>query len=70
MSNSDVLTARFLQEIEENSGLIYKVCYMYAEDSEHLKDLYQKLDGLCVCDSGQRNRAAEFAFRLAGFSIQ
>ena len=43
MSNSDALTARFLQEIEENSGLIYKVCYMYAEDSEHLKDLYQEV---------------------------
>lgn len=32
-----------MEEIEANSGLIYKVCYMYAEDSEHLKDLYQEV---------------------------
>lgn len=33
----------FLKIIGEHSPLIYKVCYMYAEDSEHLKDLYQEV---------------------------
>ncbi len=37
------LTARFLDIINENNGLIYKVCYMYAVDQEHLKDLYQEV---------------------------
>lgn len=37
------LTARFLEIINENKGLIYKVCYMYAVDQEHLKDLYQEV---------------------------
>ncbi len=29
--------------ISAHNGLIYKVCYMYAEDGEHLKDLYQEV---------------------------
>lgn len=33
----------FLKIIGEYNPLIYKVCYMYAEDSEHLKDLYQEV---------------------------
>lgn len=37
------LTARFLEIINANKGLIYKVCFMYAVDQEHLKDLYQEV---------------------------
>lgn len=33
----------FTSLLKENNGLIYKVCYLYAEDSEHLKDLYQEV---------------------------
>lgn len=33
----------FVRTVSEYSPLIYKVCYMYAEDSEHLKDLYQEV---------------------------
>lgn len=36
-------TANFLSAMDEHKGLIYKVCYMYAEDSEHLRDLYQEV---------------------------
>ena len=43
MSQPDTLTSAFLHDVEANTGLIYKVCYMYAEDSEHLKDLYQEV---------------------------
>ena len=43
MTQSDTSANTFMREIEANSGLIYKVCYMYAEDSEHLKDLYQEV---------------------------
>lgn len=33
----------FLRLIEANRRLIYKVCYLYATDDEHLKDLYQEV---------------------------
>jgi len=33
----------FTSVIAKHSALIYKVCYMYADDSEHLKDLYQEV---------------------------
>lgn len=32
----------FLALIKEYRRLIYKVCYLYATDDEHLKDLYQE----------------------------
>ena len=28
--------------MEENKAVVTKVCYMYARDSEHFKDLYQE----------------------------
>ena len=34
---------RYLQIVEQYSTLIYKVCYMYADDAEHLKDLRQEV---------------------------
>lgn len=34
---------KFYEVIDRHSALIYKVCYMYAEDREHLKDLYQEV---------------------------
>lgn len=43
LADIEKLTARFLDIVNENNGLIYKVCYMYAVDSEHLKDLYQEV---------------------------
>lgn len=33
----------FLDTIERNRQIIYKVCYMYASDDEHFKDLYQEI---------------------------
>ncbi|EKN09297.1 sigma-70 family RNA polymerase sigma factor [Parabacteroides goldsteinii] len=33
----------FLTLIQENRRLIYKVCYLYAIDEEHLKDLHQEV---------------------------
>lgn len=37
------LQQTYLKAVEENRALIYKVCYMYAEDEEHLKDLCQEV---------------------------
>lgn len=34
---------RFRLIVDENRQLIYKVCYMYATDDEHFKDLYQEV---------------------------
>lgn len=42
-SSSSETQQRFLDIVRENEGLIYKVCYMYAENDEHLKDLYQEV---------------------------
>ncbi len=36
-------TALFLDVLRSHEALIYKVCYMYAEDEEHLHDLYQEV---------------------------
>lgn len=33
----------FLDVIGKNKQIIYKVCYMYAVDEDHLKDLYQEI---------------------------
>lgn len=41
--NNDDKTQRFNGIIEAHRRIIYKVCYMYATDSEHLKDLYQEV---------------------------
>lgn len=35
--------SRFLAIVESNRQLIYKVCYMYATDRDHLQDLYQEV---------------------------
>lgn len=43
MKKQEHTEASFLQAVTENTGLIYKVCYMYAEDSDHLNDLYQEV---------------------------
>lgn len=43
MSRTSDKSERFSALISEHNGLIYKVCYLYAEDSEHLKDLYQEV---------------------------
>lgn len=34
---------QFTAIIESNRQLIYKVCYMYASDDDHFKDLYQEV---------------------------
>lgn len=36
-------SAEFSAMLAEHNGLIYKVCYLYAEDADHLKDLYQEV---------------------------
>lgn len=33
----------FLATVEKNQQIIYKVCYMYASNSDHFKDLYQEI---------------------------
>lgn len=33
----------FIAFVEEYKQIIYKVCYMYATDTEHLNDLYQEV---------------------------
>ncbi len=33
----------FINLIEQHSRLIYKMCYMYASDSDELNDLYQEI---------------------------
>ncbi|MFV0398167.1 MAG: RNA polymerase sigma factor [Bacteroidales bacterium] len=37
------LEQEFLRLVENNQKIIYKVCYVYATDSEHLNDLYQEV---------------------------
>lgn len=35
--------ARFMAIVNDNRRMIYKVCFMYATDGEHLNDLYQEV---------------------------
>lgn len=34
---------RFIDIIDDNRRLLYKICYMYATDGEHFNDLYQEV---------------------------
>lgn len=34
---------QFVQLVEKQQGAIYKVCFVYASDSEQIKDLYQEV---------------------------
>lgn len=43
MTPSKEKNTRFTNLLREHNGLIYKVCYIYAEDSDHLNDLYQEV---------------------------
>lgn len=43
MYSADDRNAAFQRIIEEHKRIIYRVCYMYAVDSEHLQDLYQEV---------------------------
>lgn len=43
MENKSEKEERFVLIVENNRQLIYKVCYMYASDDEHFKDLYQEV---------------------------
>ncbi len=43
MKDKSIDEQRFLRLIDENRSIIYKVCYLYAKDEEHLKDLYQEM---------------------------
>lgn len=36
-------TQEFLDILERNRKLIYKVCFMFGTDTEHIKDLYQEV---------------------------
>jgi len=40
---SSQLQQRFMELMGEYDPLIYKVCYMYADDDEHLQDLHQEV---------------------------
>ncbi len=35
--------SRFMAVVNDNRQMIYKVCYMYATDNDHFKDLYQEV---------------------------
>lgn len=59
---------KFESLLEEYSGLIYKVCYMYAEDSEHLRDLYQEVaanlwSGMASFEG--RSKVSTWVYRVA-----
>ncbi len=39
---ADIREEQFLRIVDEHSQLISKICYMYAEDTDHFNDLYQE----------------------------
>lgn len=43
MSHKSEKEQQFIAIIESNRQVIYKVCYMYASDDDHFKDLYQEV---------------------------
>ena len=43
MSHKSEKEQQFIAIIESNRQVIYKVCYMYAADDDHFKDLYQEV---------------------------
>lgn len=43
MSQSPAKERQFLQVVSQHRQLLYKICYMYAVDGEHFKDLYQEV---------------------------
>ena len=43
MSHKSEKEQQFITIIESNRQVIYKVCYMYAADDDHFKDLYQEV---------------------------
>ena len=43
MSHKSEKEQQFIAIIENNRQVIYKVCYMYAADDDHFKDLYQEV---------------------------
>lgn len=59
---------RFAEILNQYDAHIYKVCYMYAEDAEHLHDLYQEvaaniwtgLDGFAG-----RSKVSTWVYRIA-----
>lgn len=42
-SSKEILSQEFIQKIEENSGIVYKVAHSYCWDSEDRKDLIQEI---------------------------
>lgn len=43
MSHKSEKEQQFIAIIESHRQVIYKVCYMYASDDDHFKDLYQEV---------------------------
>lgn len=43
MNRNDEATSRYLDLVERQRRVIYKVCYMYATSKDHLNDLYQEV---------------------------
>lgn len=43
MSHKSEKEQQFIAIIESHRQVIYKVCYMYAADDDHFKDLYQEV---------------------------
>ena len=43
MSTPSAEERRFLDLVEANRRLLYKICYMYATDGDHFNDLYQEV---------------------------
>lgn len=68
MPQSTEKTELFLDILRRHDALIYKVCYMYAEDNAHLQDLHQEvaanvwsgLDGFC-----SKAKVSTWVYRIA-----
>lgn len=41
--DKDTVEKAFISLVEQYRQIIYKVCYIYARDREHLNDLYQEI---------------------------
>ncbi len=61
-------TRRFLEILRNHDTLIYKVCYMYAEDEEHLQDLRQEVAANVWCGIDRFNgmsKVSTWIYRIA-----
>lgn len=68
MEPTEKNTALFLEIMRNHDALIYKVCYMYAEDEEHLRDLRQEVAANVWCGLDRFNglsKVSTWVYRIA-----